>query len=198
MGQGRPLGHDAALTAGKTSMELRKTYVTRLGPEDYRAVVVRDGAGRVWVETEGGERISDALVLDGGRTVSIRRGGRMYLVDITPRGSGWKSALVNGQGGKVQVLDELAAAAAEQMAASGGGHPELKADMPGLVVEVKCATGDRVERGQPLIILEAMKMQNELPSPGDGVVEEIFFAPGSAVESGAVLLRIAPDKNDIG
>lgn len=177
-------------------MELRKTYVTRLGQEDLRAVVVRDGAGGIWVETESGERITDALVLDGGRTVSIRREGRMYLIDLTPPGASWHSALINGHGGKVKVLDELAAAAAEQAVASGGGYPELKADMPGLVVEIKCAAGDLVERGQPLVILEAMKMQNELPSPARGIVEEILVEAGGAVESGAVLLRITPADDD--
>ncbi len=177
-------------------MELRKTYVTRLGDEDIQAVIVRNGAGDVWVETASGERITDAVVLDDDRTVSIRRGGRMYLVDLTPPGSSWRAALVGGKGGKVEVLDELAAAAARQSGSRGTHRRELKADMPGLVVELKCAVGDPVKAGQPLIILEAMKMQNELLSPGDGVVEEIRVEKGSTVEGGAVLLRLGPPSSD--
>jgi len=171
-------------------VELRKTYVTRLGEEDIEAVIVRNGAGDVWVETADHERITDALVLDGGRTVSIRRDGRMYLVDLTPPGSSWHAALVNGRGGRVEVMDELAAAAAQQAAAGGAHRRELKADMPGLVVEIKCKVGDEVKTGQALVVLEAMKMQNELPSPGDGVVEEIRVEAGDTVDGGAVLLRL--------
>lgn len=173
-------------------MELRKTYVTRLAGEDLEATVVRNGAGDIWVETPSHERITDALVLDEGRTVSIRRNGKMYLIDLTPPGSSWRAALVGGRGGRVEVLDELAAAAAEQ-SASGGSHlRELKADMPGLVVEVKCAVGDTVQSGQALIILEAMKMQNELSAPSDGVVEEILIDAGNTVDGGALLLRLGP------
>jgi acetyl/propionyl-CoA carboxylase alpha subunit len=172
-------------------MELRKTYVTRLFGEDLKAVVVHDGAGKIWVETPTGERITDALVLDGGRTVSIRKDGRMYLVDLTPPGSSWHAALLGGRGGKVEVLDELAAAAAEQVQAGNSGA-EVLAEMPGLVVEYKCAVGDEVEPGQALVILEAMKMQNELPSPGAGIVEEIMVKAGSTVAAGTVLLRVQP------
>ena len=171
-------------------MELRKTYVTRLAGEDLEAVVVRNGAGDVWVETPGHEKITDAIVLDEGRTVSIRRRGKMYLIDLTPPGSSWHAALVGGRGGQVEVLDELAAAAAQQAAAGGPHRRELKADMPGLVVEIKCAVGDSVKAGQPLVILEAMKMQNELASPGDGMIEEIRVEPGSTVDGGAILLRL--------
>jgi pyruvate carboxylase subunit B len=173
-------------------VELRKTYVTRFEGEDIHAVVVRDGAGRVWVETGRGEAITDALVLDGGRTVSIRHQGRIYLVDMTPSGVARRAALLQGRGGPVEVLDELAAAAAEQAAAAGLLHPEVLADMPGLVVDLKCAVGDEVEAGQPLVILEAMKMQNELSSPGDGVVEAILVEPGRTVDAGQVLVRLAP------
>ena len=173
-------------------MELRKTYVTRLEGRDVKAVVVRDGAGRVWVETESGEAITDALVLDRGRTVSIRHGGRIYLVDITPPGVARRAALIQGRGGQVQVLDELAAAAAEQAAASGMLHPEVQADMPGLVVQIKCEVGQAVRAGEPLVILEAMKMQNELGSPGDGVVESILVEAGASVDTGQVLVRLAP------
>jgi len=172
-------------------VELRKTYITRLFGEDLKAVVVRDGAGKVWVETPTGALITDALVLDGGRTVSIRQNGRMYLVDLTPPGSSWHAALLGGRGGKVEVLDELAAAAAEQVHA-GSSRAEVSAEMPGLVVEYKCSVGDEVEAGQALVILEAMKMQNELSSPSSGVVSEILVKAGSTVAAGTALLRLQP------
>jgi biotin carboxyl carrier protein len=170
-------------------MELRKKYVLRRGDEESTAVLVRDGGGRVWVETGSGEPITDAVVLDHGRGVSLRVHNRMYFIDVTPSAHHELRALINGRGGIVQLFDELGAAAAEQEGASNSGR-ELRADMPGLVVDIKCAVGDTLAAGQPTVVLEAMKMQNELPSPGDGVVAEILVRPGQSVETGALLVRL--------
>lgn len=170
-------------------MELRKKYILRSGDEEAVAILVRDGGGRVWVETESGGRITDAVVLDGGRSVSLRLDHRMYFVDVTPRHEPELRALINGHGGACQLFDELAAAAAGREGAHNTGR-ELRSEMPGLVVEVKIAVGDHVAAGQPAVVLEAMKMQNELPCPGDGIVAEILVQPGQSVESGALLLRL--------
>jgi biotin carboxyl carrier protein len=171
-------------------MELRKKYILRRGDEESTATLVRDGGGRVWVESSSGQKIDDAIVLDNGRSVSLRLNNRMYFVDVTPRHHRELRALINGRGGVVQLFDELGAAAAEQESVGNSGR-ELKADMPGLVVDIKCAVGDQVMAGQPIVVLEAMKMQNELTSPGDGTVEEILVQAGQSVESGALLLRLA-------
>lgn len=176
-------------------MELRKKYILRREDEEGTAILVRDGGGRVWVETGSGEPITDAVVLDGGRSVSLRVHNRMYFVDVTPRSAHELRALINGRGGIVQLYDELGAAAAEQEGAGNSGR-ELRADMPGLVVDVKCAVGDTVSAGQPCVVLEAMKMQNELASPGDGVVAEVFVQPGQSVDSGTLLVRLEDDPTE--
>jgi glutaconyl-CoA/methylmalonyl-CoA decarboxylase subunit gamma len=179
-------------------MELRKKYILRANGEDTEATLLRDSNGRVWVENSNGEAIDDAMVLDEGRTVSLRHRGRMYLVDVTPRRAKSLRALVNGEGGLVEILDELAAAAADR-AGSTASARELRSDMPGMVVEVKCEVGDSVSKGGAIIVLEAMKMQNELGAPGDGVIEEVLVTAGQSVESGALLVRLAPetDSQDI-
>ena len=66
----------------------------------------------------------------------------------------------------------------------------IKAPMPGRVVRVLVAVGERVAARQPLVVVEAMKMENELRAPRGGNVEEIHAAPGSAVETGAVLMTV--------
>jgi biotin carboxyl carrier protein len=66
----------------------------------------------------------------------------------------------------------------------------IKAPMPGRVVRVLVAAGDRVKARQGVVVVEAMKMENELRAPRDGTVKDIAVAPGAAVESGAVLLVI--------
>ncbi len=71
--------------------------------------------------------------------------------------------------------------------ASGGGGP-VEAVMPGIVVEVLVEEGQTVEEGTPLLILEAMKMQNEIKAPGLGSVAEVRVKAGETVAGGAILL----------
>jgi biotin carboxyl carrier protein len=67
-------------------------------------------------------------------------------------------------------------------------HAEVKASMPGLVVRVNCHPGMEVKKGQAIIILEAMKMENEIRSPVDGVLKEVRVQQGQAVEKGDLLV----------
>jgi biotin carboxyl carrier protein len=79
-------------------------------------------------------------------------------------------------------------------AAAGGtrgkGARAIKSSMPGKVVRVLCAAGDAIEAGQPLMIIEAMKMENEICSPAAGVVQEIPVQPGTSVQSGDLLVKL--------
>ena len=96
---------------------------------------------------------------------------------------------VNGRAHEVELV-ERAAHAAERAAGKGGGT--VSSVMPGVVVEVLVAKGASVEKGEPLLILSAMKMQNEIAAPAAGVVAELHVAPGQAVAAGAKLVTLAP------
>lgn len=72
----------------------------------------------------------------------------------------------------------------------GQGAGLVKSPMPGRVVKVLVQEGDAVRAGQPLVVVEAMKMENELGAERDGVVKKIFVAPGATVEGGARLLEV--------
>ena len=72
----------------------------------------------------------------------------------------------------------------------GQGAGELRAPMPGRIVEVSVAVGDSVELGTPLVVIEAMKMQNELRAEVRGTVKSVEVAPEQNVESGALLVAI--------
>jgi biotin carboxyl carrier protein len=63
--------------------------------------------------------------------------------------------------------------------------------MPGLVVRINVEPGDPIRAGQPLVVMEAMKMENELRATSDGVVRAVRVQPGAAVEKGTVLVEIA-------
>ena len=71
-----------------------------------------------------------------------------------------------------------------------GGAKRLVAPMTGSIVEVRCAVGDAVVSGQVLLVIESMKMNNELRSPADGVVESVPVAAGQRVSAGALLVAI--------
>lgn len=73
---------------------------------------------------------------------------------------------------------------------SAGGGGTLTSPMPGKVVKILVAVGDKVEEGQTLLILEAMKMQNEYKSPAAGTVTKLFVQEGAAVETAAPMLVI--------
>ncbi|MEZ4378200.1 MAG: biotin/lipoyl-containing protein [Gemmatimonadales bacterium] len=95
---------------------------------------------------------------------------------------------------EVEVVDERTAhirslAGASGVQAAGGS---VKAPMPGLVVRVLVEVGATVEKGQGLVVLEAMKMENELRAPADGIVTALHATTGAAVDKGAVLVELGP------
>jgi len=73
--------------------------------------------------------------------------------------------------------------------ARGGGAGALYAPMPGVILDVSVATGDAVERGQPIAVLEAMKMKNSIKSPRAGTIAEVCVAVGQAVGHGDPIVR---------
>jgi 3-methylcrotonyl-CoA carboxylase alpha subunit len=90
--------------------------------------------------------------------------------------------------GATQILSIDLLAHAGEAQAEGG---RLTAPMPGKVVSFAVKAGDKVSKGQPLAVMEAMKMEHTIAAPADGVVQELLYAPGDQVSEGAELLKIA-------
>ena len=82
-----------------------------------------------------------------------------------------------------------AAPAAAPVAAPAGGE-KINAPMPGTILDVKVANGQAVKKGDVLMILEAMKMENEILAPCDGTVDAVSVSKGASVETGALLCAI--------
>jgi biotin carboxyl carrier protein len=121
------------------------------------------------------------LMIDGRpSTLSVEAVGRGRWV-LTPKGERWE----------MEVLDERTRHI--RSLASGGDRRRaagvLKAPMPGLVVRVQVQPGEQVAAGDPLVVLEAMKMENELKAGAPGTVKSVRVAPGEAVEKGQVLVE---------
>ncbi|MCX6150235.1 MAG: acetyl-CoA carboxylase biotin carboxyl carrier protein subunit [Ignavibacteriales bacterium] len=69
-------------------------------------------------------------------------------------------------------------------------HDSIKAPMPGLIIKIKKVVGEKIEIGESVIILEAMKMENDLRAPSSGIIKEIFVKEGNSIEKGSILLSI--------
>ena len=92
--------------------------------------------------------------------------------------------------GAAPAAAPVAAPAAPAPAAAPAGGEKIAAPMPGTILSVNVAAGDAVKKGQVLMILEAMKMENEIMAPCDGTVTSVAATKGAAVESGALLCTI--------
>ena len=141
----------------------------------------RDGDTEIEVVLDQGE--DDAsLTLPDGQTVDI------------PSGEGDWSVYQDGHlfyavaGGTQIKLERIVDV--EEASARAGGSGGLSASMPGKVVRVMAGPGDAVQRGQTLMVLEAMKMEHAITAPGDGTVSAVFFAEGEQVPEGAELLQL--------
>jgi biotin carboxyl carrier protein len=116
---------------------------------------------------------------------SVLIGGNVYRVSPGAPGE----SIVNGLPIPVELFDPRALRS-RKTAASAHGRVEIAALMPGKVVQLLVSPGDSVEAGQDLLVVEAMKMQNQVKSPKTGRVVEVRAQPGSAVAAGEVLMVI--------
>jgi len=143
------------------------------------------------VTVDGRELAVESVRLDNG-TAELLLDGRPLVAGITEDSGGCRLQ-INGREITAEVWDErreaiqkLAGAAARKKGSAG----ELHAPMPGLVVKLEVSVGDRVQRGQGVVIVEAMKMENEIAAPTGGVVRLIKVSAGRAVEKGELMMVI--------
>jgi len=118
--------------------------------------------------------------------------GEEFEVELDQEGDVW-TAVVDGQTFEITVPD--AGPAPKQRRSSGGKSKKsgkVTANIPGKVVTVEVSIGDEVEEGQVVMILEAMKMQNEIQAPVGGTVTEIHCDEGQSIEANVPLLVITP------
>ena len=169
-------------------------------------------AGReIGVEVDG-----DRVTVDGAtRTASLRTiagtpsrqlllDGRPTVLTLRTGGSGQWTLGLGGDHWDAEVVDERTRHIRSLMGRAGTAHgpATLRAPMPGLVVRVLVEAGQEVARGAGVVVLEAMKMENELKAPAAGVVGAVRVRPGEPVEKGQPLVELreravaaAPDRS---
>jgi len=165
-------------------------YYARIGEREVECrLEAIDGA--VFVTVEGRRFRADLKRVPHSDSFSLLLSDRSYEFTLHENETGFELA---GGAGRFQVAVEDARSHAARLATgvarAVSGPKRITAAMPGIVREVLVAEGAAVQKGAPLLILEAMKMQNEVRADRDGTVCAVHVAAGQTVEKGAALVEI--------
>lgn len=142
--------------------------------------------GNAWSCRLDGESIQADAVMTKHDVISIIIGGTQYEVKRERTAIDVHYWVKNSRFA-VEVRDPRSLRGRKGAAATGEGPQKLLAPMPGKVVRIILAAGSEVEAGQGVLVVEAMKMQNELKSPKKGTVKQVMVAEGASVTAGEVL-----------
>lgn len=162
-------------------------YSTTVGDKTFIIDVNREGE----VTVDGETAQVDFLSIDRATAYSLLLDNQSYEVMVSEAGDDYQ-VLVLGHMFTVHVEDERARRLAQ--AARGfipaSGEIQVKAPMPGLIVAVPVVVGQIVKRGDVVVVLESMKMENELKAPRDGTVSAVRVQPRQSVEQNQTLVTI--------
>jgi biotin carboxyl carrier protein len=162
---------------------LRSVSVERAGSGRYRVVLDGRAGPPVLVDAVRVGESTLSLLVDGGAA--------SHEVQLAPGSSpGELLAMLRGRTVAVGVNGRRRRRAAGDAAAGGHGEAAIVAPMPGRIVRVLVGAGDAVIARQPLVVVEAMKMENEVRSPRGGTVKDVTVSAGMSVDAGRVLVTV--------
>jgi biotin carboxyl carrier protein len=157
-------------------------FRVRVDDRDYEVAAVRSSPDGLLLSTAGPRSA------DRGKKAPFAADNRVWEVFVTPGGTG---VLVNIQGRSVAAtVNGRRTGRGADVTRQTQGEARIVAPMPGRVVRVLVKPGDRVAVRQPLVVVEAMKMENELRAPKAGRVKDVSATAGASVEPGRVLIVI--------
>jgi biotin carboxyl carrier protein len=162
-------------------------YEVTLGEKIYRVELTR--AGEQWKCRLNGHDLPVDIVYGQNGVLSLLLGGKSYEVKQETVGAE-TNVVVGHERFNASVRDPRSFRSRSRVGAAEQGVMKIKAPMPGKVVRVLAGVGTQVELGQSVIVIEAMKMQNELKAPKSGVVKKINVAEGAAVDAGQALAEV--------
>ena len=180
---------------------MSKVYTVAPGTDDERKLRVEvneENPNRFIVTLDLGTEHEKTVELDAKKLPSgayhVLWGNRSLELDLFADEDNWTVSL-DGQSRELLLLnDRKLAMRRSKGGAAGADGPDLNTPMAGKIVKYLVDSGDTVEAGQGVVIVEAMKMENELKAHRDGTVTDICAEEGAAVEVGATLLRIEADE----
>ena len=169
-------------------------YIATVNENEYEIVI--EGEDTVIVN---GERHNiDFQYMNGGGVLSLLFNNRSLEAVVNEDDETWE-VLTKGELYTVKVQDERAYRLAQARGTAGAvtGEVTVNSPMPGLIVNVTISEGESVQKGDKVVILESMKMENELRSPRDGIISRVMVSQGDSVEKDQVLVVITdPDSED--
>lgn len=121
--------------------------------------------------------------------ISFLFGGKSYLIDVIGQDTEYTVFTRNSFRAIKVFNDEMLLHESLKKGGGFGGDQELKSGMPGKIIEIFAKEGELVKANKPLLIMEAMKMENEMRTTRDVIIKEIKVKQGDSVESGAVLIK---------
>jgi biotin carboxyl carrier protein len=162
--------------------------ICRKGEETLEIEVSREGSGYC-VSIGGRSQVVDLATSNGVLHSLKLEDGRQYMFGYHRDGTKHEVSF-SDRTLIVDLFDPLSMKRQRSGADADGGGSHIRAIMPGRVARINVAPGDAVRRGQGMLILEAMKMENEIVAPRDGIVAELLVNAGQAVENGDELVRL--------
>ena len=160
-------------------------FRTASGPQTFDVEILSRNGASLRLRIEGEEFTAEIEPLAGGGAL-VRSNGRNLRVHAVRR----RNSILVTVG--PALFDLIPVEGRSARGAHGLAAPEVTAPMPGKVLKVIVAQGDAVAAGQPLIVLEAMKMETTLYAESDAIVKKVHAATGTMVDHGAVLLELSP------
>jgi len=164
-------------------------FIAKLGDQSYTVEIEENGKSVYRISVDGNEFLVDDKKT--GRTnFSLIVDNRSFEIEVDNTDDEYR-VLVDGRNYRIHLVDERRVrVGAAQSGLQLQGRQMVSVPMPGKIIAVLVAIGDAVEMGQGLVIVEAMKMENEVRSPISGEVKEIKVKPGDTVEGGALLVIV--------
>jgi biotin carboxyl carrier protein len=161
-------------------------YITKVNSKKYQVVINKN-------HVKVNDSVYECELTKANSAVYLLRvGNKIYDITVNELGSDRYGILIEGEYFETEVKTKLREQAEEYLKnkADISNKGVLKAPMPGLVIKVNVGEGDEVKSGDILIVLEAMKMENNIKSVHSGTVKEIRFKQGDSVEKDDVIMTI--------
>ncbi|MGD9806976.1 MAG: biotin/lipoyl-containing protein [Deferribacterales bacterium] len=166
-------------------MILKRQYYATIdgGEQEYIVNLCEDTQNHFVIEIDGRKHEID-FAMAGDSVYSIIIDGKSYAMEIDEKGDIFNILMENGDHFAIEVLDEMKRLMKMRHSAGLEGRQVIESQMPGYIWKILVEKGQEVKAGEPLMILVAMKMENEIKAPKDGVVEDIFVELDQTVSTG--------------
>jgi len=149
---------------------------------------LRQSEGKLYIKRNGSEQRADLVRLNNNR-YSLILGGKSHEIGVEHMADGY-TITTGARSADFRVEDyELARLKKAAGIDDEAALKQVAAPMPGLIVDVVCQPGDEVNKGQPLLVMEAMKMENDIKSPIAGRIKSVKVSPRESVDKGTIMIE---------